>query len=90
MPLSDLQLKDVGAGKEGASPAEVNERILAPLHEKITSSALTDILNKELKGLGTSLETVGGTAKQQLESLGKGDVKGVGKVGDTVKGLLGK
>jgi hypothetical protein len=68
----------------------VSERILAALHEKITSSAVTDILNKELKGLGTSLETMGGTARQQLESLGKGDAKGAGKVGDTVKGLFGK
>lgn len=89
-PLPDLQLKDLGAGKGGASAAEVSERILAALHEQITSSAVTDILNKELKGIGTSLENLGGTTKQQLESLGKGDVKGAGKVGDTVKGFLGK
>src|SRR5574341_303906 len=89
-PLPDLQLKNLGAGKGGASPAEVFETVLAALHKQITSQSVADLLNKELKTFGTSLETVGGTAKQQLESLGKGDVKGAGKVGDTIKGLLGK
>jgi hypothetical protein len=87
--LPDLQLKDLGAAKGGASPAEVFEVVLAALHTRITSRAVTDMLNQELKAFGTSLETVGGTAKQ-LESLGKGDVKGAGKVGDAIKGLLRK
>ncbi len=80
----------MGAGKGGASPEEVFEAVLAALHKQITSQAVADMLNKELKAFGTSLDTVSGTAKQQIESLGKGDVKGAGKVGDTVKGLLGK
>jgi uncharacterized protein involved in outer membrane biogenesis len=87
--LPDLHLKDLGSGKGGASPAEVFEAVLAALHKQITSQAVADMLNKELKAFGTSLDAVGGTAKQ-LESLGKGDVKGAGKVGDTIKGLLGK
>jgi hypothetical protein len=47
-------------------------------------------LNQELKAFGTNLESVGGTAKQQLESLEKGEVKGAGKVGGAVKGFLGR
>jgi uncharacterized protein involved in outer membrane biogenesis len=88
--LPDLHLKDLGTAKGGASPAEVFEAVLAALHKQITSQAVADMLNQELKAFGTSLETVGGTGKQQLESLGKGDVKAAGKVGGTIKGLLGQ
>ena len=88
--LPDIHLKDVGKQKGGASPAEVFEIIFAALHEQITSPALTDMLNKELKALGTSLDAVRGEAKRQLESLGTGDKKSMETVTDKVKGLLGK
>lgn len=88
--LPDIHLKDVGKGKGGASPAEVFEKIFAALHKQITSPALTDMLNKELKALNTSLNAVSGEAKKQLESLGTGDKKSMETVTDKVKGLLDK
>jgi uncharacterized protein involved in outer membrane biogenesis len=88
--LPDIHLKDVGKEKGGASPAEVFEKIFAALHKQITSPAMTDMLNKELKALGTSLDAVSGEAKKQLESLGTGEKKNMEKVTDKVKGLLGK
>ena len=88
--LPDIHLKDLGKEKEGASPAEVFEKVFAALHKQITSPAVTDILNKELKVLGESLESLGDTAKKQLEAIGTGDKKEVEAVTDKFKGLLGK
>jgi uncharacterized protein involved in outer membrane biogenesis len=78
-PLPDIHLTNVGGEKEGALPAKVSKEILTALYGKITSSAVTDVLNKELKTLGTSLEGVGGGAKEELEG-----------VSGKVKGLFGK
>jgi hypothetical protein len=86
-PLPDIHLKDLGKEGGGASPEKIFEKIIAALHEKITSPVVSDMLNKELKGMGTSLEAVGGTATKQLENLKAGGQKGVG---EKLKGLLGK
>lgn len=88
--LPDIHLKDLGKEKGGASPEEVFEKVFAALHKQITSPAVTNILNKELKALGTSLEGVSTEAKKQLETLGTGDKKGMEAVTDKVKGLFGK
>ena len=77
--LPDIHLKDIGKKKRGASPAEAFKEIFAALHEKITSPAVTDTLNKGLKALGSSIESVESTAK-----------KGVKDVTDKVKELFGK
>jgi hypothetical protein len=78
-PLPDIHLKNIGGEKEGASPAKVSKEILTALYGKITSSTVTDILNKELKTLGTSLEEVSGGAREKL-----------GGISEKVKGLFGK
>jgi hypothetical protein len=88
--LPDIHLKDLGKEGGGASPDKIFEEVLAGLHEKITSPAVTDMLNKELKTMGTSLEAVGGTAKKQLETLKAGGQKGAEPVREKLKGLLGK
>jgi len=88
--LPDIHLKDVGKEKGGASSAEVFEKVFAALHKQITSPGLTDMLNKELENLGTSLEAVIGETKKQLESLGTGDKKNMGTVTDKVKELFDK
>ncbi len=77
--LPDIHLKDIGKKKGGASPAEAFKEIFAALHKKITSPAVTDTLNKGLKALGSSVESVGGAAKE-----------GAKAVTDKVKGLFGK
>ena len=77
--LPDIHLKDIGKKKGGASPAEAFKEIFAELHEKISSPAVNDTLNKGLKALGIGVKEVGEGAK-----------KGIGSVTDKVKGLFGK
>ncbi len=86
--LPDIHLKNIGGQKEGASPAKVSEEILAALYGKITSPAVTEALNKELKALGMNLEEATEGAKKQVESIVKG-TEGK-KALDKVKGLFGK
>ncbi len=86
--LPDIHLKNIGGQKEGTSPAKASEEILAALYGKITSSAVTDTLNKELKALGTNLEEATEGAKKQMETVVKGTEGG--KALDKVKGLFGK
>jgi hypothetical protein len=83
--LPDIRLTNIGGGKEGVSPAKASEVILAALYEKITSSAVTDSLNNELKKLGLqNLEEATAGAKKQLETT-------VGKeAGEEGEKLLGK
>ncbi len=88
--LPDIHLKDLGKEKGGATPEEVFEKVFASLHKQITSPVVTDMLNKELKAMGTSLDALGGEAGKQLETLKAGDKEGAGSVTDKVKGLFGK
>ncbi len=87
-PLPDIHLKDVG--KKGASPAEAFEEVFAALYEKITSHAVTDVLNHGLKALGPGIEAVGEGARKELEGVTGGAKKELEGVTDKVKGLFGK
>ena len=88
--LPDIHLKDLGKEKGGATPEEVFEKVFAALYKKITSPAVTDMLNKELKAMGTDLDALSGGAGKQLEAIKAGDKEGTGSVTDKVKGLFGK
>jgi uncharacterized protein involved in outer membrane biogenesis len=66
--LPDIHLKDLGKKKGGASAAEISKEIFAALYGKITSPAVTDALNKELKSIGASLDSIG---KNSLDTTGK-------------------
>jgi uncharacterized protein involved in outer membrane biogenesis len=88
--LPDIHLKDLGKEKGGATPEEVFEKVFAALYKKITSPAVTDLLNKELKAMGTSLDALSGGVGKQLEAIKAGDKEGTGSVTDKVKGLFGK
>ena len=88
--LPDIHLKDLGKEKGGATPEEVFEKVFASLYKQITSPVVTDMLNKELKAMGMNLDTLGGAAGKQLETLKAGDKEGAGSVTDKVKGLFGK
>ena len=89
-PLPDIHLKNIGGEKEGVSPDKMFKEILTVRYEKITSNAVTDILNKELKVLGTSLEEAGKDGKKQLETVGEGAKEELERVSDKLKGLFGK
>ncbi len=84
--LPDIHLKDIGKKKGGASAAEVSKEIFAALYAKITSPAVTDALNKQLKSLGTSLDSVG---KKSLKQVEKTTGKAIEDASKKVKGLLG-
>jgi hypothetical protein len=77
--LPDIHLKDVGKENGGASAAQLFEQVLAAIYEKITSSDVTDVLNKELKSLGLDMDKIGKSATKSLKPLSK-----------KVKGLFGK
>lgn len=83
VPLPDIHLKNIGGEKEGVSPEKASREILAALYEKITSPAVTSLLNKGLKSVGEDV-------RKQLEPVGKGVEKGVGEVADKMKELFGK
>ena len=78
-PLPDIHLKDLGEKKGGASPAEVFKEVFASLYQKITSPAVTDVFNKELKSLGKNIESIGDKAKE-----------GLGAAKDSLKSLLNR
>jgi uncharacterized protein involved in outer membrane biogenesis len=88
--LPDIHLKDLGEEKGGATPEEVFEQVFAALYKKITSPAVADMLNKELKAMGTSLDALSGGVGKQLEAIQPGDKEEVESATEKVKGLFGK
>lgn len=66
--LPDIHMTDLGKEKGGASPEEIFEKVLALLYEQISSSAVTDILNKELGEYGLSLETLEEDVEKGLDA----------------------
>jgi hypothetical protein len=87
--LPDIHLKNIGGEKNGVLPAEAFEEIFAVLYEKITSPAVTDLLNKQLDSIGVDLDSLG---KSAIKGLGDTIEKetGLKDVGDKIKGILGK
>ncbi len=78
-PLPDIHLTNLGGEGQGASPGQVFGEIFKALHDKITSSAVTDTLNQGLKELGKGMGGAGEGAKEQT-----------GAVKEKFKGLFGK
>jgi uncharacterized protein involved in outer membrane biogenesis len=70
VPLPDIHLKNVGGEKDGISPAKVAEEVMKSLYSKITSPAVTEALNQQVKSV------TGGVTKQ-VETLGGGKLKGI-------------
>lgn len=82
--LPDIHLKDIGKEKNGLSAAEVSKQIVTALYEKITSNAVTNAINQELKAYGANLDSLGKTAMKQVE----GASEKVKDLEEKVKGLL--
>ncbi len=89
VPLPNLHLKDIGKKKNGASPAEAFKEVFAALYGKITSPAVTDVLNKQLNSYGVNLNSLGADAIKQLEGRTGIAEEGLKDVGKKVKGILG-
>jgi uncharacterized protein involved in outer membrane biogenesis len=82
--LPDIHLKDIGKEGNGLSAAEVSKKIFAALYGKITSNAVTNVINQELKAHGANLDSLGKTTMKQVE-----DASEKAKdLGEKVKGLL--
>lgn len=84
--LPDIHLKNIGQQKGGATPSEAAQEIFKALYAKITSPAVTDILNKSLKDLTGDPNAVLDKLKKQ--SGVSGDA--VKEATDKLKGLLKK
>ena len=83
--LPDIHLKDIGKKQGGATAAEVSKQIFTALYGKITSPAVTNALNQELKAFGASLDSVG---RKTLKQVGETTGKTLEDAGKKVKGLL--
>jgi len=86
--LPDIHLKDVGKG--GAPAPEVFEQIFAALYDEITSPAVTEQLNQELKALGLDMASVGDSVQKKVDAVGEKAKEELEAVKDKVKGLFGK
>ena len=84
LPL--IEMKDVGGKKEGVTPAQAFNEILAALYKQIQSPDVTAALNDGLKNLGVSL--TGANIKLGDEKTQK-QVEGIKDAVKGVKGLLG-
>jgi uncharacterized protein involved in outer membrane biogenesis len=91
VPLPEIHLTNVGNNGNGAPPAETVGEILAALYTHITSPAVTEALNQEIKKLGLDMDVnkVEEDARKKLEDAGV-DSKQLEGVTDQLKGLLGK
>jgi hypothetical protein len=86
--LPNIHLKDIGTKKNGASPSEAFKEIFAALYGKITSPAVTDVLNKQLTSIGVNLDSLGEDAIKKLgDTIGKEE--GLNDIGKKVKGMFG-
>lgn len=88
-PMPDIHLKNVGQKEGGSSPAEAFEEIFSQLYAQITSPAVTDIFNRNLKSLGVNIESLGGEVKKQVEAVSPQVEKKLNEVTNKLKGLFG-
>lgn len=88
-PLPDIHLRNIGQKEGGASPAEALKEIFTTLYTKIVSPDVTNILNSQLKELGSNIDAAGKDITKQAETVGEGIKKETDALKDKIKGLLG-
>ncbi|MBW2631311.1 MAG: hypothetical protein JRC90_06035 [Deltaproteobacteria bacterium] len=71
------------------SPAEVLKEIFTTLYTKIVSPDVTNILNSQLKELGSNIDVVGKGITEQAGTVGEGVKKEADALKGKIKGLLG-
>ena len=89
-PLPDIHLTNIGEKKKGASPAEAFKEIVAALYGKITSPAVTDVLNKQLTSIGVNLDSLKEAEMKNLKGTTGSVEEKMKDVGKSVKGIFGK
>jgi hypothetical protein len=88
--LPDIHLTNIGEKKNGASPAEVFKEVFSVLYGKITSPAVTDVLNKQLKSMDVNIDSLKEGAMKKLEGTTGNVEEKMKDVGKSVKGIFGK
>jgi uncharacterized protein involved in outer membrane biogenesis len=88
--LPDIHLKGIGKKSGGTSPAEAFKQVFAALYKEITSPAVSNLLNQQLKSLGIDAQGASEDAKKAVEAVGEGAKKELEGLGDKMKGLLGQ
>ena len=89
-PLPDIHLQNIGEKKNGTSPAEAFKEVFAALYGKISSPAVTDALNKQLKSMGVNLDSLKEGAMKQLGGTSEKVEEKITDIGKKVKGMFGK
>jgi hypothetical protein len=89
-PLPDIHLTNIGEKKNGASPADAFKEVFAALYGKITSPAVTDVLNKQLTSMGVNLDSLKEGAMKKLEGTTGNVEEKMKDVGKKVKDIFGK
>jgi uncharacterized protein involved in outer membrane biogenesis len=88
--LPDIHLQGIGKKAGGVSPEEAFKQIFAVLYREITSPAVTNALNEQLKALGGRAQALGEeAATKALGKAGEDVKKELGGVSEKMKGLLG-
>jgi len=87
--LPDIHLRNIGQKDDGASPAEALKEIFTTLYAKIVSPDVTNILNSQLKELGSNIDEAGKDITGQSETLRKDIRKETDALKGKIKGLLG-
>lgn len=91
--LPDLELDDVGTSNQGATIAQVFERIVGELLASVVKNGgnlIPDDLGKGLKKGLEGLKGLGELGLEGLEGAGKALGEGAKGVGEGIKGLFGK
>ncbi|MBI5375718.1 MAG: AsmA family protein [Candidatus Schekmanbacteria bacterium] len=79
IPLPEIHLANIGNAENGTTPEEIAKQILQSLQENLTSAAVTDAINSQLKDLGINVDVFGKRGQKDLD-----------KLTNKLKGLLGK
>ncbi len=87
--LPDLHLTDIGKKEGGTTPAKAFQTIFDEIYGKLQSSQVKDVLNKQLKELGASLDQLKFDTGGQIDETLKKGKKELDSVKDSVKGLFG-
>ena len=88
-PLPDIHLKNIGQKDGGASPGEVFGEIFETLYAKIISPDVTNVLNSQLKELGSKIDATGKNITRKAETAGESVKKETDALKSKIKGFLG-
>ena len=87
--LPDIHLRNIGQKEGGASPAEALKEIFTTLYTKIVSPDVTNVLNSQLRELGSNFDAAGKGITEQAGTAREGITKETNVLKNKIKGFLG-